>query len=201
MRNPQRPPKLTISQILEWADAFHSRMGHWPNVISGPIPEALGESWCSVELAMKAGRRGLPRTGRPSLLLAEHRGWRRPMRRPPLAVHQVLAWAKAFHTRTGRWPRREDGPILEAPGETWMAVQRALQGARRGLPRYASLARLLRTKLAKTGFAGRDLPNTRVSAGKPDKRRNPNVVDTSERMRQKVHRKRRRSRRAVGNTA
>ena len=60
LRNPQRPPKLTISQILEWADAFHAATRHWPNPNSGPIPEAPGETWCAVVLALKAGRAASP---------------------------------------------------------------------------------------------------------------------------------------------
>jgi hypothetical protein len=155
VRNCKQPPELSISQILAWADAFHARTGDWPNLTSGPIPEAPGETWGAVQLALKGGARGLPRTPRLSQLLAEHRGWRRAMRRSRLAVHQVLAWAKAFYARTGRWPAPEDGPIIEAAGETWMAVDVALQEGRRGLPRNSSLARLLVTKLAKTGSGSR----------------------------------------------
>ena len=63
--------------------------------------------------------------------------------RPPLTVARILAWADAHHMQTGRWPTVESGPVLHMPGETWMAVNQALQRGHRGLPGNSSLARLL----------------------------------------------------------
>jgi hypothetical protein len=148
VRNRKLPPKLSISQILAWADAFHGRTGVWPKVTSGPIPEAPGETWCTVHYALKTGARGLPTTPRLRQLLAEHRDPRARIRRQQLVAHQVLDWANAFYARTGRWPERDDGPIFEAPGETWMAVHCALEEGRRGLPRHRLVVQQLRTKLA-----------------------------------------------------
>jgi hypothetical protein len=65
------------------------------------------------------------------------------MPRPPLSVEQILAWADAHCARTGSWPTPHSGPVPEAPGETWSAVQAALYQALRGLPGGGSLARLL----------------------------------------------------------
>src|SRR5262249_32842998 len=45
--------------------------------------------------------------------------------------------------RTGRWPAVKSGPIPEAPGETWVAVDQALRMGARGLPGGSSLAGLL----------------------------------------------------------
>ena len=36
--------KLTVTQILAWADAHQAATGKWPNQYSGPIPEAPGEA-------------------------------------------------------------------------------------------------------------------------------------------------------------
>ena len=36
-----------------------------------------------------------------------------------LTAGQILAWADGHHRRAGRWPRATDGPIADAPGETW----------------------------------------------------------------------------------
>jgi len=146
LRNPQRPPDLSVPEILAWADAFRARTACWPKPTSGPIPEAPGETWNTVERALQAGVRGLPGGSRLTQLLAQHRSWRYPLRRPALTVPQILAWADAFRAREGRWPSRGSGPIPEAPGETWNAVHRALQDARRGLPGSSSLARLIRGK-------------------------------------------------------
>jgi hypothetical protein len=62
----------------------------------------------------------------------------------PLTAEQILAWAEAHYARTGRWPTAASGPLTEAPGLTWNAVQIALRRGRRGLPGGSSLARLLR---------------------------------------------------------
>jgi hypothetical protein len=65
-------------------------------------------------------------------------------KKPPLSVEQILAWADAFHARTGEWPPSVAAPIPEAPGETWSAVNAALRVGVRGLPGGSSLPRLLR---------------------------------------------------------
>jgi hypothetical protein len=64
-------------------------------------------------------------------------------KRPPLSAAQILAWADAHRRRTGRWPSAASGPVREAPGLTWLAVNGALSKGLRGLPRGDSLARLL----------------------------------------------------------
>ncbi len=56
---------------------------------------------------------------------------------------RILSWTDAHHARTGRWPNYDSGPIMDAPGETWAAVQMALTLGRRGLPGGSSQARLL----------------------------------------------------------
>src|SRR5260370_6448259 len=62
---------------------------------------------------------------------------------PDLNVADVLAWADAYHARTGQWPRRDSGPIPESPGETWLAVEAALCLGQRGFPGGSTLPRLL----------------------------------------------------------
>jgi hypothetical protein len=76
-------------------------------------------------------------------LLSDRRGVRNRKRLPNLSEEQILSWADAHHARTGTWPTRESGPILEAPGETWAAVDSALRNRLRGLPGGSSLALLL----------------------------------------------------------
>jgi len=73
-RNPQRLPKLTVAQILRWADAFHRRTGHWPNLNSGAITDAPGEAWRAIQGALQRGHRGLPGGSTLARLLAERRG-------------------------------------------------------------------------------------------------------------------------------
>jgi len=140
-----RPP-LSIPQILAWADAHHARTGRWPRLGAGPIPGSHGESWWTVQSALVKGQRGLPGGSSLAQLLTERRGVRSQQRPPDLSVPQILAWADAFRARSGCWPRCRSGLILEAPDETWKAVDRALRRGLRGLPGGSSLARLIRGK-------------------------------------------------------
>jgi hypothetical protein len=81
---------------------------------------------------------------------------RRP-RKPTLAVHQVLAWADAYHARRGRWPHRGSGWIAGSGGETWARIDRALRAGCRGLAGGSSLSRLLAAERgARVGASTRD---------------------------------------------
>lgn len=143
VRNVQAAPTLTPAQVLAWADAYHARTGSWPTRESGPIPEAPGETWSAVAQAFIVGARGLSGAGSLARFLAQHRGVRNHMAVPPLTEKQVLAWADTHHTRTGKWPIRSSGPIPEAPGEAWSAVDAALVVGVRGFAGGDSLAKLL----------------------------------------------------------
>ena len=69
--------------------------------------------------------------------------FRRRRARPQFSVPQILAWADAFHARTGQWPKYNLGPIPESAGESWTTVDEALRHGKRGLAGGGSLARLL----------------------------------------------------------
>ncbi len=74
-------PKMTIKQILAWADAHHRRTGRWPTYksglivgASGPVRGADTESWSALNAALVFGCRGLP--GGDSLVgLLARRRW------------------------------------------------------------------------------------------------------------------------------
>jgi superfamily II DNA or RNA helicase len=143
VRNIKDLPALSIDKILAWADAHHERTGRWPTHKSGPIVEAPGEKWTNVNQALAGGSRGLPAGSSLAQLLAENRGVRNVKGLPPFSEGQLLAWADAYHERTGQWPRHDSGSIPEAPGETWGAVDKAMGNARRGFKVKTSLARFL----------------------------------------------------------
>jgi hypothetical protein len=138
-----RRPVLYLSQILAWMDDFHERTGRWPRRDDGRIGATIGETWQAVNIALQKGWRGLPRGSSLAQLLAEYRGVRNPARLPHFTITQILRWADAHYRRTGQWPMSKSGPILEAPGETWLAVQKALYDGKRGLRGGSSLAQLL----------------------------------------------------------
>jgi hypothetical protein len=142
-RNRALLPRLTEDQIVGWAQAYCRRHGHWPRHRREEIPEAPGELWCNLDNALRRGGRGLPGGSSLHDLLCRRCGLRRRRAAPPLTVEQVLAWADAHHARTGRWPHAMSGPVPEAPGESWRAVNLALWQGHRGLPGGTSLSRLL----------------------------------------------------------
>jgi len=144
VRHPTEAPRLTIKQILSWADAHHDRTGSLPFASSGPIVDALGETWAAVEAALSAGIRGLPGGDSLARFLARHRGKRNSADLPLLTVNQVKGWIAAFHRRTGAWPTQLSGLIPGTKGECWNGIDRALTRGRRGLPGGMSLATLKR---------------------------------------------------------
>src|SRR5262249_52537521 len=140
VRNVRRLPILTEKVILAWAEAHRCRTGEWPHTDSGPVHGQPGEVWANIDAALPQGSRSVRGGTWLAQLLAKHRGVRNTSQLPTLPVAQVLTWADAHRQRTGQWPRYDGAAILDAPGETWRAVQTALVLGLRGLPGGSSLA-------------------------------------------------------------
>jgi hypothetical protein len=138
-----RAPRITLKQILQWADDHQRRTGRWPKVESGPIRGAPGENWKRVDNALRWGLRGLPPGSSLPMLLEQRRRVRNRKGAPPLFTRDILAWADAHHRRTGAWPTTDSGPVEDAPGEVWSGINAALFQGSRGLPGGLSLARFL----------------------------------------------------------
>jgi hypothetical protein len=68
---------------------------------------------------------------------------RKRRRRPKLVIAQILGWADEFYRETGRWPRKDSGPIAGELEETWRRVDNALCHGLRSLPAGSSLAQFL----------------------------------------------------------
>jgi hypothetical protein len=157
VRNHLAIPQLTIAIVLKWADAYFARNGMWPSISSGQIPYTRGDTWKAVDFALRDGHRGLPVHGLSlARLLAEHRGVRNPAEVPRLKLRVILDWADAHNARSGKWPTAASGPIPEAAGETWCAIDTALAAGSRGLRGGDSLARLLARRRGRRNKA--DLP-------------------------------------------
>jgi hypothetical protein len=71
VRNRTSLPVLTPQKILTWADDYYRRVGDYPTSASGPIHVAEGETWGSVNLALRYGYRGLPGGSSLSRLLRQ----------------------------------------------------------------------------------------------------------------------------------
>jgi hypothetical protein len=64
--------------------------------------------------------------------------------RPYLSTKRILAWADAHHRATGDWPTVKSGLVRDsAHGDTWAAVDSALNLGWRGLPGGSTLGQLL----------------------------------------------------------
>jgi hypothetical protein len=165
VRNLQDLPRLTPGQILAWADAHHRRSGEWPSNVPMPVEDAPTETWAGLDADLRNGLRGLPGGSSLTRLLAQERGIRNPNVLLRLTVRQIRVWARAHRHRTGEWPTRRSGPVAEAPGETWSAIDVALGRGYRGLPAGLSLSRLLAAWPAAPAQAGRpDLLLSRILA-------------------------------------
>jgi hypothetical protein len=55
----------------------------------------------------------------------------------------ILAWADAYHTATGRWPRCYSREVIPAAGIMWVSIHLALKIGHRGLPGGDTLTALL----------------------------------------------------------
>src|SRR5262245_22066746 len=100
----RRPPLLTVAQILAWADHEHRLTGRWPRTMDRHVLADRNEKWRNLDQALREGLRGLPAGSSLARLLAEHRGVRNQGALPGLSEGQIVAWADAWHARTGQWP-------------------------------------------------------------------------------------------------
>jgi len=147
----RRHPRLTVAQILAWADAYHAATGRWPVNSPCAVAEAPGVTWEKIEQALRRGRCGLTRKTSLACLLAQHRRVRNQGNVPSSMVDQILAWADAHHAATGRWPSRYSGPVRGAPGQRWHEINETLYRLGRGLPGRLTLEKLLAQHRGATG--------------------------------------------------
>ncbi len=144
VRNIAALPRLTIRQILAWADAHHRSTGRWPsNWTKAPVPDAPDENWNAINASLKEGLRGLPGGESLAQLLGRYRSVRRTIYVPRLTIPQILSYADAYLLKTGRFPTCNSGPVHGHPGATWAAIDLALTRGGRGLPLGFTLATLL----------------------------------------------------------
>src|SRR5262249_40497159 len=141
VRNSKDLPRLTYKQILAWADDHYRRTGQWPKETSGRVRLMPNESWHAIDRALRAGVRGLRGGSSLAQLLGRYRKVRNIQQLPRFTIGQILDWVDRHHARTGRWPNASSGSVRGARGETWMAVQAALQNGRWGLSGGSTLPR------------------------------------------------------------
>jgi len=135
--------RLTIEEILEWADTHSRKTGGWPKVMSGKVLGESSETWQNIDAALAKGLRGLTSGSSLARLLAEKRGVQNHLDLPDLTMEQLLQWADAHHQETGKWPNVKTGTVLNSNGEKWGNIDASLSNGRRGLSGGSSLAKLL----------------------------------------------------------
>jgi hypothetical protein len=140
-----RPP-LATEMILKWADAYHSRTNKWPNLESGQIADAPGETWSAVNGALAQGNRGLPGGSTLARLLQKERRVRNSKNLSPLTEDQILLWATKHRERKGKWPTLSSGCVIEEPSEKWININQALRKGLRGLPGGQSLSHVIKDR-------------------------------------------------------
>ena len=143
VRNKKDLARLTVDQILAWADEHRQRTSVWPNRDSGPIPGRHGETWGHVDTTLRRGGRGL--SGGSSLCSCSSRNAECETNRqfhclPRTRFSRGLM--RIFNERESGHEKGAGG-IVDAPGETWSGVDAALKRGSRGLPGGSSLAQLL----------------------------------------------------------
>jgi len=143
VRNPGNLPQLTTETIIEWIGHYHERTGKWPRQTSGVIPNSAGETWSSVDKALRGGKRGIVAISSMARLLEEHFGVQNHLNAPRIREEDIAAWAKTYQQNTGTWPMKSSGPIQGVVGLTWSIVDNALIRGTRGLTGGSSLAKFL----------------------------------------------------------
>lgn len=142
-RNKSRLEKLSIPQILVWAEDWFKAYGRHPTAKGGLIPNSGGETWSGVASALHIGGRGLSVGKTLNQLVSEHFGIRSREHLPDLSEEQIVLWMKNWQEVTGSWPKVTNGIIPNSSGETWSAIQNALQKGRRGMQKGQSISTLL----------------------------------------------------------
>ena len=140
-RNRSNLSRLTIRDILRWADVYKQSTGEWPSPRSGPIPGTM-DTWLSVNRALQKGLRGISACSSLSRLLAEHRQARNKANLPAITVQQILTWADEHLQANDAWPNQNAGQIPETE-EKWQNINACLLVGLRGLPGGSSIAKLL----------------------------------------------------------
>jgi hypothetical protein len=143
VRNIKNLPPVNECQILTWARAHFQRTGAWPSLHRGPISGVPGETWFTIDFALRRGTRGLPGGSTLADLLAAAGAKHNFKQQPPLSAQQILKWADAHYRQHGEWPSCASGRAREAPLETWSGLDRTLRLGRRGLPGGSSLPQFL----------------------------------------------------------
>jgi superfamily II DNA or RNA helicase len=140
-RHRHRLPPLTRETIIKLAKQHYRREGRWPTTTSGEIPGS-DETWARINAALWQGQRGFPGGDSLPRFLDRELGVVNRLTSARLSEKRILRWADDHKARYGSFPTIHD-KRSPAPGESWMAINAALERGARGLPGGTSLPKLL----------------------------------------------------------
>jgi hypothetical protein len=137
--------ELTVPLIKKWARQHFEYTGRWPAKESGQVFGQGELTWKAVDRMLRRGGQGL-RGGSSLMQVVKASGgtYNTRKKRPGLTVKQILEWADSHHMRTGEWPTRDSGPVLDAPDIAWGTIEKRLRRGDDTLPGGSSLAMLLK---------------------------------------------------------
>ncbi|HVC93112.1 MAG TPA: hypothetical protein VND64_05445 [Pirellulales bacterium] len=142
-------PPLSVPRVLAWADDYLRRTGRFPTRQSGAVDGSGGETWRTIDKALRNGARGLPTTSLPKLL-ARRRGRGRMVRGRLLGRLRLVRWIKAHHLLFDKWPTTRSGAVAGIEGETWFNINMSLRYGYRGLPGGETLRDLVQSTARKS---------------------------------------------------
>jgi len=98
-RNRLNLPRLSIKEILAWADEYYRIKSKMPSSRSGAVYQMPSETWARIDKALRRGSRGLPGGSSLSKLFKKHRmkNYRYQASRSDLSINQILQWADAHY--------------------------------------------------------------------------------------------------------
>jgi len=150
---PKRPYRarmryLSEEQILAWVDEYCATNGKYHAAKSGgDIPNSNGETWSTVNTALRSGPRWLSGQTTLAKFIAENRP---PLDVPPAKPHlteeQILVWVDYYYELHGKYPSRNLNSREKIPNsnsDTWSGIDTALRTNGRGLRRKTTLAKLI----------------------------------------------------------
>lgn len=134
-------PVITEEWICERVKKHRERTGTWPRAESGQLLDVPDETWGAINASLRQGYRGLPGGSSLPKFLEKHFG---VPNGPDITEEWICERVTIHRERTGKWPTKKSGHLLDAPEENWSALDAALSKGFRGLPGGSSLSKFLK---------------------------------------------------------
>lgn len=152
---------LSEEILSRWIRLYYEKENTWPaqadrtvwdQTTQGDWFQVEGENWQALNLALRAGGRGLDHLKGSSLPLFRQRHGLTAEAEPRFTEEKIVEWIKHYRRKEGKWPSRYDTQVwtvdaedqwIAMAGETWVIIDMALYHGYHGLKcKGSSIARL-----------------------------------------------------------